>query len=76
MYVRIDDSHVPGRIRRVHSTRFPVVKHWGVEGWLLDENRQPTIWHAQKNDVLRCTSYAEFSFGQPSEIFWTPVDYA
>jgi len=34
------------------------------------------MWHAQKNDVLRCTSYAEFSFGQPSEIVWTPQTYA
>lgn len=76
MYVRIDDTHVPGRIRRVRSTRLPLVQHWGVEGWLLDENGQPTMWHAQKNDVLRCTSYVEFSFGQPSEIVWTPENFA
>jgi hypothetical protein len=34
------------------------------------------MWHAQKNDILRCTSYAEFSFGQRGEIVWTPLDFA
>jgi hypothetical protein len=72
----LDYGHIPGRIRRVPSTRFPGVQHWGVEGWSRDMSAQPTIWHAQKNDVLRCTSYSEFSFGQPSEIIWTPQSYA
>ena len=34
------------------------------------------MWHAQKGDVLRCTSYAEYSSDQPSEIVWTPQTYA
>ena len=76
MYVMMDDNHVPGRIRIVRSTQFPFVWHWGIEGWLLDENGQPTMWHAQKNDILRCTSYMEFCNGLPDEIVWTPVDFA
>ena len=75
MYARIDNSHVPGRIRRVRSNRIPGVWHWGVEGWLLDESGEPTVWHAQKNDILRCTSNIEFSCGQPGEFVWTPRDY-
>lgn len=71
-----DKTHVPGRIRRVRSTQLPIVWHWGIEGWMRDENDQPTMWHAQKNDVLRCTSYMEFSFGQSCEFVWTPQNYA
>jgi hypothetical protein len=69
-----DTSHVPGRIRRVQS---PIlgIWHWGVEGWERDVNNEPTIWHAQKNDVLRCTIHVGFSGGQPSEILWTPQTY-
>jgi len=69
-------GRVPGRIRRVASTRFPGVMHWGVEDWWPDMNGQPRMCHAQKGDVLRCTSYAEFSSGQPSHIVWTPQTYA
>jgi len=69
-----DASQLAGRIRRVPST-IPGVWHWGVEGWSRDVNGEPTIWHAEKNDVLRCTTYAEFSCGQPSEILWTPQTY-
>jgi hypothetical protein len=75
MYIINDGSHVPGRIRSVPSTRMPGVRHWGVEGWYRDANGQPTIWHAQKNDVLRCTSYAEFSAGQPSKIEASPESF-
>lgn len=75
MYARVDYSHVPGRVRKVRSNQIPVVWHFGVEGWFLDESGQPTMWHAQKNDILRCTSYAEFSCGQPGEFVWTPRDY-
>jgi hypothetical protein len=75
MYIINNGSHVPGRIRSVPSTRVPVVRHWGVEGWDRDANGQPTIWHAQKNDVLRCTSYAEFSSGQPSKIEASPESF-
>jgi len=74
MHVMLDVSHVPGRIRLVQSA-IPGVKHWGVDGWHRDANGQPTIWHAQKGDVLRCTSYAEFSAGQASGIMWTPQTY-
>jgi hypothetical protein len=76
MYVIEDGSHVPGRVRSVPSTRLLGVRHWGVEGWDRDASGQPTIWHAQKNDVLRCTNYAEFSGGQPSKIEASPVNYA
>jgi len=72
MRVYLDASHVPGRIRRVRSMRIRGIWHWGVEGIELDENDQPTIWHAQKNDSLRCTPYEEFSSGHPAEILWTP----
>ena len=76
MNIVLHTDHVPGRIRRVASTRFPGVMHWGVEDWWPDMNGQPRMWHAQKGDVLRCTSYAEFSSGQPSHIVWTPQTYA
>jgi len=75
MPITMDHTHVPGRIRRVRSINFPLVMHWGIEGMDRDSNGQPTMWHAQKNDVLRCTSYIEFSAGQPSEIVWTPEAY-
>jgi hypothetical protein len=73
MLMVADGSHIPGRIRSVPSTRLVGVHHWGVEGWFRDATGQPTMWHAQKNDVLRCTSYAEFSAGQPSKIEATPA---
>jgi hypothetical protein len=76
MYFPVDYNESLGTIRRVRITQFPLVQHWGVEGWYRDENGQPTMRHAQKNDILRCTSYAEFSSGQPSEIVWTPQDFA
>ena len=76
MYVRIDDGRVPGRIRRVRSTQVPFVWHWGIEGWFLDPTGHPMMWHAQKNDILRCTNYIEFSYGQPSDFVWTPENYA
>jgi hypothetical protein len=75
MYIINDGSHVPGRIRSVPSTRMPGVRHWGVEGWDRDANGHPTIWHAQKNDVLRCTSYVEFTSGQPSKIEASPESF-
>ena len=75
MYVTLENRPVAGRIRKVRSTRFPGVWHWGIEDWMSDVYGQPRMWHAQKNDVLRSTSYAEFSFGQPSEIVWTPQTY-
>src|SRR5437016_5651979 len=74
MNIVLDSSHIPGRIRRVQSV-IPGVTHWGVEGWYRDTSGQPTMWHAQKGDVLRCTAYAEFSGNQPSEIVWTPETY-
>ena len=74
MNIVLDASHIPGRIRRVQSA-IPAIKHWGVEGLYRDANGQPTMWHAQKDDVLRCTSYFEFSGNQPSEIVWTPETY-
>lgn len=63
----------PGTILRVTSTRLSVVKHWGVVDWFQDENGQPRMWHSQKRDALRCTSFAEFSGGQPQcEVVWVP----
>jgi hypothetical protein len=76
MYVTLENRPVAGRIRKVRSTRLPVVWHWGIEDWTSDVYGQPAMWHAQKNDVLRRTSYEEFSSGQPSEIIWTPQTYA
>jgi hypothetical protein len=75
MNIVFDASHIPGRIRRVNSGILEI-RHWGVEGWYRDVNGQPTVWHAQKGDVLRCTSYAEFSGTQQSEIVWTPETYS
>src|SRR5712691_3776486 len=76
MNIVLHTGRVPGRIRRVASTRFPGVWHWGVEDWWPDVNGQPHMWHTQKGDVLRCTSHAEFSSGQPSHVVWTPQTYA
>ena len=76
MYFEPDNRlHAPGRIRKVRST-IPGVWHWGVEGWDRGADGHPRIWHAQKNGVLRCTSYGEFSNRAASEIVWTPQTYA
>jgi len=48
MNIVLHTGHVPGRIRRVSSTRFPGAMHWGVEDWCPDMNGQPRMWHAQK----------------------------
>lgn len=63
MYIMLQGNHVPGRIRSVPSARVPGIRHWGIEGMFHDPSGEPAVWHAQKNDVLRCTSYAEFSSG-------------
>lgn len=70
-----DFSHVPGRIRRVPIVGWPGLWHWGIEGWRRDVNGQPAMWHSPKGGAVRCTTYAEFSCGQPSEILWTPQTY-
>jgi hypothetical protein len=72
---RLDSSHVPGRIRRVPIVGWPGLWHWGIEGWRRDVNGQPMMWHSPKGGAVRCTSYAEFSGGQVSEILWTPQTY-
>ncbi len=65
-------SFLPGTILTVRSSRFPVIKHFGVVDWQLDDNGQPSMWHSQKSDVLRCTNYLYFSSGQPCEVLWIP----
>lgn len=76
MYIMLQGNHVPGRIRSVPSTRIPGVRHWGIEGMFLDSSGEPTMWHAQKNDVLRCTSYAEFSSDQRGRIEASPQTFS
>ena len=74
MYMTVDNGYVPGRVRKVLSSRFPLVSHWGAEGWARDAKGFPTMWHAQKGDVMRCTSWDEFSPEPPrdEDIQWTP----
>jgi hypothetical protein len=73
--VKLDSSHVPGRIRRIPIVSWPGLWHWGIEGWHRDMNGQPSMWHSPKGGFVRCTSFAEFSCGQPSEILWIPQSY-
>jgi hypothetical protein len=65
-------DHLPGRIRRVPIPGWKGVWHWGIEGWTLDENGQPTIWHSTKGGTVCCTNYLDFSSAQPSETLWSP----
>jgi hypothetical protein len=67
-----DLDHMPGRIRRVPIPGWQGVWHWGIEGWTLDENGQPTIWHSTKGCTVCCTNYVSFSSGRQSEILWSP----
>ena len=73
MYVWFDGSHIPGRIWVVQSPHFPYAWHWGIEDWNLDSSGRPMMWHAQKNDIMRCTTNAEFFDGLLGEIKWTPA---
>jgi len=62
----------PGTVLRVRSLQLPVVMHWGVVGYGRDSQGHPRVWHSQKSDTLRCTSFEEFSAGQACEILWVP----
>ena len=46
--------------------------HWGVVGYGIGADGLPRVWHSQKSDVLRCTSYQEFCSGQNCEALWQP----
>jgi hypothetical protein len=48
--------------------------HWGVVGFGKDAKGFPNVWHSQKSDSLRCTSYHEFCFGHPSQIHSVPAN--
>jgi len=48
------------------------IKHWGVVGYGNDSDGNPLVWHSQKSDVLRVTSFLEFSGGQICDIVWVP----
>jgi hypothetical protein len=75
-YPPIDqDSYLPGTILKVRSTRFPAIDHYGGVDWYLDDAGRPAIWHAPKNDVFRCTAYAEFSSSEIPEVVWIPRSY-
>jgi hypothetical protein len=63
----------PGTAIRTHSTMFPVM-HWGMIGYGSDSQGYPLVWHSQKSDTLRCTSYLEFCGGQSCEIVWVPAN--
>lgn len=61
----------PGMALRTRSTMYPVM-HWGMVGYQRDYQGFPFVWHSQKSDILRCTSYDEFCGGQSCEIVWVP----
>jgi len=46
--------------------------HWGVVGYGIGSDGLPRVWHSQKSDVLRCTSYQEFCSGQNCEVLSQP----
>jgi len=48
--------------------------HWGMVGYGRDYEGLPFVWHSQKSDTLRCTSYHEFCAGQPCDIMWIPTN--
>ncbi len=58
----------PGTVLTVSSTRFPLVRHWGVVGYGRDYKGCPRVWHSQKSDTLRCTDFEFFSSGQQCNI--------
>ena len=76
MYVPIPTGPalVVGTILTVQSTRFPLIKHWGVVYWPDPSTRLPRMIHGMKNDGFRITFMPEFDNGQPSVIRWTPRD--
>lgn len=74
MYIIQRPALSPGTVLRVPSARFPAVMHWGVVGYGQDPMGAPYVWHSQKLDVLRCTSFEEFSGGQACEILWVPAN--
>jgi len=63
----------PGTALRTLSTIFPVM-HWGMVGYGRDSEGLPFVWHSQKSDRLRCTSYHEFCGAQPCDITWIPAN--
>jgi len=63
----------PGTALRTRSTIYPVM-HWGMVGYGRDYEGLPYVWHSQKSDRLRCTSYHEFCGAQPCDITWIPAN--
>ncbi len=63
---------VPATVLTVRSTIFPLVMHWGVVGFERDSRDCPCVWHSQKSDILRRTTFEEFSSGQPCNLEWVP----
>ena len=61
-------SLTPGTVLTVSSTRFPLIRHWGVVGYGRDTQGYPRVWHSQKSDTLRCTDFEYFSSGQHCNI--------
>jgi len=53
----------PGTVLTTRSTMYPVM-HWGIVGYGKDSQGFPMVWHSQKSDTLRCTSYHEFCADQ------------
>lgn len=51
---------------------YPGVMHWGVTSYGFDSDGNPFVWHSQKSDVLRVTSFLEFSGGKSCDIHWVP----
>jgi hypothetical protein len=74
MYIVQRLALLPGTVLRVRSTRFPAVMHWGVVGYGRDPMGAPYVWHSQKSDALRCTTFEEFSSGQACETLWVPAN--
>jgi hypothetical protein len=61
----------PGTDLRTSSAKYPLM-HWGVVGYGKDSRGLPRVWHSQKSDTLRCTSYHEFCASQICEIVRFP----
>jgi len=62
-----------GTALKTRSTIFPVM-HWGMVGYGRDSEGLPFVWHSQKSDMLRCTSYREFCGEQTCDIVWVPAN--
>lgn len=60
---------------KIRSSTLCPVMHRGMVGYGKVAGGFPFVWHSQKSDTLRCTSYPEFCLVQPCEIVWIPANH-